>query len=51
MDLMYDAVHLIKNVRINLVGSKRFLSPQFNFEGLIESVNLASGEITWALLH
>ena len=32
--LMYDSVHLIKNVRNNLLNSKRFVFPAFSFESL-----------------
>ena len=31
--LCYDAVHLIKNVRNNLLKSKRFIFPPFEFSG------------------
>ena len=49
--LMYDSVHLIKNVRNNLLNSKRFVFPPFSYEGLKDTVNLTGGEISWALLH
>ena len=42
---------MIKNARNNLLNSKRFVFPAFSFEGLMDTVNLISGEITWALLH
>ena len=48
---MYDSVHLIINVRNNLLNSKRFVFLAFSFEGLKDTVNLTSGEISWALLH
>ena len=29
--LLYDTVHLVKNIRNILLGNKRFLFPEFNF--------------------
>ena len=32
--LFYDTVHLIKNIRNNLINRKRFFFPSFSFSGL-----------------
>ena len=34
-----------------MLNSKRFVFPAFSFEGLKDTVNLTSGDISWALLH
>ena len=49
--LMYDSVHLVKNVRNNLVSAKRFIFPQFEFYGMANEIKVTSGDISWALLH
>ena len=48
---MYDSVHLIKNVRNNLLSNKRFILDPFEFSGFRDSIKVTGGEITWALLH
>ena len=49
--LFYDAVHLIKNIRNNLLTRKRFLFPPFTSEEMETHVYVAGGEISWSLLH
>ena len=49
--LFFDTVHLIKNVRNNLLNRKRFLFPNFHFRGLYDDVVVTGGEISWRLLH
>jgi hypothetical protein len=49
--LFYDTVHLIKNVRNNLLNRKRFLFPEFHFDGFYDEVHVTGGEISWGLLH
>ena len=49
--LFFDTVHLIKNVRNNLIGRKRFLFPEFHFHGLYDDIDVQGGEISWGLLH
>ena len=44
-------MHLIKNVRNNLLERKRFLFPQFVCTDLFDEVRVAGGEISWSLLH
>lgn len=45
--LFYDAVHLMKNIRNNLLNTKRFIFPSFKSS----FINIPSGEITWKLIH
>ena len=49
--LFYDTVHLVKNIRNNLLGNKRFIFPTFEFHGFDEDVVVTGGEISWRLLH
>ena len=49
--LFFDTVHLIKNVRNNLLGRKRFLFPEFHFDGFEDNIDVPGGEISWKLLH
>ena len=49
--LMYDFVHLVKNVCNNLVSAERFIFPQFEFYGISNEIKVTSGDISWALLQ
>ena len=49
--LFFDTVHLLKNVRNNLLNNKRFLFPEFHFSGFQEEVKVPGGEVSWRLLH
>ena len=49
--LFYDPVHIIKNVRNNLLERKRFIFPPFVCTDLKDDVKVAYGEISWSLLH
>ena len=49
--LCYDAVHLIKNVRNNLLKCKWFIFPQFEFSGFKDPINVPGGEIAWKSFH
>ena len=45
--LCYDAVHLMKNVRNNLLKCKRFILAPFEFSGFKDPINVPGGEIAW----
>ena len=47
----YDPVHLLKNIRNNLLNRKKFVFPAFDFE--LNDVNIAceAGYISWGDLH
>ena len=49
--LFFDAVHLIKNVRNNLLAKTRFIFPPFSFNGFQEKLDVPGGEISCKLLH
>ena len=49
--LFFDAVHLIKNVRNNLLAKKILIFPPFSFNGFQEKLDVPGGEISWKLLH
>ena len=41
--LFYDMVHIIKNVRNNLLNSKKFVFPAFNFDQLRDKIFVPNG--------
>ena len=47
--LFYDTVHLIKNVRNNLLSKKRLVFPQFSFFEFNDDVIVNPGELSWKL--
>ena len=50
--LFHDTVHLVKNIRNNLLGNKRVLFPEFDFFfGFEQDVIMPGGELSWRLLH
>ena len=49
--LFFDSVHLIKNIRNNLLNRKRFIFPSFTFEEFFDKIEVKSGEISWKLFH
>ena len=51
MYLFFDSVHLMKNIRNNLLNNKRFLFPAFSFSGFYDQINCDGGEISWKLFH
>ena len=49
--LFYDNVHLIKNIRNNLLANKKFVFPKFNFNIGTENVSSSGGFLYWADFH
>ncbi len=49
--LFYDMVHIISNVRNNLLNSKKVVFPAFNFDQLRDKIFVPSGYIQWSLFH
>ena len=49
--LFFDVVHLMKNIRNNLLNRKRFLFPPFSFSEFYDEVKDAGGEVSWHVLH
>ena len=48
--LFYDMVHIIKNVRNNLLNSKKFVFPSFEFDSFRDKIFIPGGYISWFLL-
>ena len=49
--LLHDAVHLIKNVKNNLLNYKRFIFPAFEYDALEDPISFKGGQISWKLFH
>ena len=49
--LFHDSVHLIKNIRNNLLNRRRFIFPSFTFTNLFDDVRVDDGEISWKIFH
>ena len=50
--LFYDSVHLLKNIRNNLLNAKRFIYPQFMFNGEGFSIHVPGcGNLLHAVHH
>ena len=49
--LFFDTPHLIKNVRNNLLNSRRFVFPQFDYEKDGSEIHCPAGYLTWSDLH
>ena len=49
--LFFDSVHLIKNIRNNLLARRRFIFPPFRFVDFEDEINVPGGEVSWKLLH
>ena len=51
INLFYDTVHLVKNVRYNLLGRERFIFLPFYFKGFYTDIKAPGGEFSWKLIH
>ena len=49
--LFFDTVHLMKNVRNNLLNGKRYVFPQFDYEKDGIKIHCPAGYIAWTDLH
>ena len=49
--MLHDAVHLIKNVRNNLLNYKRFIFPAFEYNGFQGPISFKGGQVSWKLFH
>ena len=49
--LCFDTVHLVKNIRNNLLGYKGFLFPPFTFDGFKDRISVTGGELNWKTFH
>ena len=44
-------VHIIKNVRNNLLNSKKFVFPSFEFDSFRDKIFVPGGYISWSMFH
>ena len=49
--LFYDAAHLVKNIRNNLLKYIRFIFSSFKFDSFKDLINLPDGETKWKFFH
>ena len=49
--VFYDNVHLLKNIRNNLLAAKSFSFPDFDFEICGKIIQSSGGSISWRELH
>ena len=49
--IFFDSVHLVKNIRNNLLNEKKFVFPEFNFTLCGFHISSSSGYISWHDLH
>ena len=49
--MLHGAVHLIKNVRNNLLNYKRFIFPAFEYNGFEDPISFKGGQISWNLFY
>ena len=49
--LFFDIIHLIKNIRNNLLNQKKFVFPSFSFDLFEDNIEVPAGYITWLLFY
>ena len=49
--LYYDMVHIMKNVRNNLLAAKRFVFPSFEFDLFRDKIDVNSGYLSLPLFY
>ena len=49
--LLHDAVHLIKNVRNNLLNYEHFIFPAFEYDGFEDPISFKGDQISWKLFR
>ena len=49
--MFFDVVHLIKNVRNNLLNRKRFTFPSFEFLDFYDDIKIPEGYISWKIFY
>ena len=49
--VIFDTVHLLKNIRKNLLCAKKFIFPGFQFEVCGTKISSAPGYICWSDLY
>ena len=51
INLFFDPVHLLKNIRDNVFDSQKFIFLSFKFDQFFDLIDLPGIEISWKLLH
>lgn len=49
--IFFDSVHLVRNIRTNLLNGKKFVFPEFNFNVCGLQISSPPGYISWHDLH
>ena len=49
--LLFDIIHLIKNIRNNLLNRKKFVFPEFIFDLFRDNINVPAGFISWDIFY
>ena len=49
--LFYDAVHLLKNIRNNLLAQRLFRFPEFKFNDFVDNIHVSAGTLSWKIFH
>ena len=49
--LFFDVIHLLKNIRNNLLNQKKFVFPSLQFELLRDAIHVLDGSISLRIFH
>ena len=49
--LFFDIIHLLKNIRNNLLNQKKFLFPSFQFNLFHDAIHVPDGYISWRMFN
>jgi hypothetical protein len=49
--LFFDIVHLIKNIRNNLLLRKKFVFPSFKFDSFRDKIDVPEGYLSWRMFY
>ena len=49
--LFFDMVHLVKNIRNNLLNNKKFVFPSFEFNLFNDCIKVPGGFVSWSMLY
>ena len=49
--LLFDVIHLFKNIGNNLLNQKKFAFPSFQFDLFHDAIHVQDGYISWLIFH
>ena len=49
--LFFDVIHLLKNIRNNLLIQKKFVFPSFQFDLFLDAIHVPDDYISWRISH